>query len=116
MLCTNLEGRKSYNYIGKHGRKCNPNEVKRHKETSQEVFEIAAIGMYTRMIPTRYGLADIFENTGCFTDRCGSDGYSCHQFHFRIDEYVVNRGSERFTFHQVLMHLSERLMIRLPTG
>ncbi|GFY32330.1 hypothetical protein TNCV_3558381 [Trichonephila clavipes] len=37
-----------------------------------------------------------------------------HQIHFRFDGRVVNRDSERSMFHQVLIHLSERLMFRLP--
>ncbi|GFS48475.1 hypothetical protein TNCV_2297871 [Trichonephila clavipes] len=45
-------------------------------------------------MPARHGLADMFENNGCFTDRSNSDGYSCHQVHFRIDGRVVNPGSD----------------------
>ncbi|GFW62700.1 hypothetical protein TNCV_2624631 [Trichonephila clavipes] len=70
--------------------------------------------MYANTTPTRQGLADIFENTGRFTDRSNSDGYSCHQVQFRFDGRVVNRCSERFMFRQALMHPSERLMIQLP--
>ncbi|GFU90700.1 hypothetical protein TNCV_3089861 [Trichonephila clavipes] len=81
---------------------------------SQEVFEIAGIGIYAHTTPTRHGLADMLKNTRCFTNCCSSDGYSCHQVHFKIDGCAVNRGSERSMFHQVLMHASERLMIRLP--
>ncbi|GFV53828.1 hypothetical protein TNCV_4208791 [Trichonephila clavipes] len=36
------------------------------------------------------------------------------QVHFRINEHVVNCGSERSMFRQVLMYPSERLMFRLP--
>ncbi|GFU95644.1 hypothetical protein TNCV_3333091 [Trichonephila clavipes] len=69
--------------------------------------------MYVRTTPTRHGLADLFENTECLTDRSSSDGYSCHQIPFRIDRLVVNRVSERSMFRQVLMHQSECLMIWL---
>ncbi|GFY05205.1 hypothetical protein TNCV_2206511 [Trichonephila clavipes] len=69
---------------------------------SQEVFEVTTIGMYARTTPTRHGLADMFENTGHFTDRSSSDGHSCHQVHFIIDRRVINRGSERSMFRQVL--------------
>ncbi|GFU41447.1 hypothetical protein TNCV_4585961 [Trichonephila clavipes] len=69
--------------------------------------------MYARTTSTRHGVEDMFENTGSFTDRSSSVGYSCHQVHFRIDRRVVNRGSERSMFRQVLMHSSERLMSRL---
>ncbi|GFV61458.1 hypothetical protein TNCV_2938001 [Trichonephila clavipes] len=66
------------------------------------------------MTPMQHGLVEMFENTGRFTDLCSSDSYSCHQVHFKIDGRVVNRDSERFMFHQVLMHTSERLKIQLP--
>ncbi|GFY09210.1 hypothetical protein TNCV_2991281 [Trichonephila clavipes] len=56
----------------------------------------------------------MFKNTGRFTDHSCSDGYSFHYNHFRFDGRVLNRGSERPMFHQVLIHPSERLMIRLP--
>ncbi|GFX39438.1 hypothetical protein TNCV_2668001 [Trichonephila clavipes] len=109
---------RSQNYIGKHGRKRNPNEIKRHKDSnattqnalqnallnkkkpiinkkydvkaSDEVFEIATIGMYARTAPTRHGLPNIFENTGHFTDPSSSDGYPCDQVHFGNDRRVVH--------------------------
>ncbi|GFV83095.1 hypothetical protein TNCV_2802211 [Trichonephila clavipes] len=56
----------------------------------------------------------MFEDTGCLTDCSSSDGYSCHQVHFRIDGRVSNRRSESSMFRQVLMHPIERLKIRLP--
>ncbi|GFW04917.1 hypothetical protein TNCV_4881521 [Trichonephila clavipes] len=76
--------------------------------------EIAAIGMNARTTTTRHGLADMFENTGCFTDRSISDGYSCHKVYFRIDGWVVNPGFESSMFRKVLMPPSERLMFLLP--
>ncbi|GFY24238.1 hypothetical protein TNCV_1012871 [Trichonephila clavipes] len=51
---------------------------------------------------------------GRFPDRNSSGGYSCYQDHFRIDVRFDSHGSERCKFRQVLMHPSERLMIRLP--
>ncbi|GFW37224.1 hypothetical protein TNCV_5021221 [Trichonephila clavipes] len=56
----------------------------------------------------------MFKNTGRLTDRISSDGYSCYQVHFRNEMRVVNRETERSMLHQLLMHKSERLMIRLP--
>ncbi|GFU52852.1 hypothetical protein TNCV_2254681 [Trichonephila clavipes] len=44
----NREHREEPNYKGKHGWKRNPNEIKRHKDTPQEVFEIAIIGTYAQ--------------------------------------------------------------------
>ncbi|GFV58668.1 hypothetical protein TNCV_1947331 [Trichonephila clavipes] len=70
--------------------------------------------MYSRMIPMRQGLVDMFENNGRFMDRSSSGEYSCHQVRFRINGCIVNGVSERSKFHQVLMHPRERLMIRLP--
>ncbi|GFX67181.1 hypothetical protein TNCV_2185281 [Trichonephila clavipes] len=52
----------------------------------------------------------MFENTKFFTDRSKSDGYSCHEVHFKFEGRVVNHGSENF---QILMNPSERLIIRL---
>ncbi|GFT59979.1 hypothetical protein TNCV_4179961 [Trichonephila clavipes] len=75
-------------------------------------FEIAAIGMYACTTPTRHGLADMFENTGCFTDRSSNDGYSCNQVHFRIDGRVGNCRTERSIFRQ-LLKLSKKLMMIL---
>ncbi|GFW24346.1 hypothetical protein TNCV_605931 [Trichonephila clavipes] len=57
---------------------------------------------------------DIFQNTGHFTYRSRNVGYKCRQVHFRIDERVFNRCCERSMFRPVLMHPSERLVIRLP--
>ncbi|GFV98472.1 hypothetical protein TNCV_624311 [Trichonephila clavipes] len=72
------------------------------------------IGMDALTAPTRHGLADMFENTGCFTDHRSSDEYLCHKVHFRIQGCVVNRSSERSMFLHVLMHPSKRLKIRFP--
>ncbi|GFX93901.1 hypothetical protein TNCV_3412641 [Trichonephila clavipes] len=110
---------RSQNYIGKHGRKRNPNEIKRHKDSnattqnvlqnallnkkpiinkkydvkaSEEVFEIATIGMYARTAPTRHGLPNIFENTRHFTDPSSSDGYPCDLVHFGNDRRVVHEA------------------------
>ncbi|GFW65623.1 hypothetical protein TNCV_3550461 [Trichonephila clavipes] len=69
--------------------------------------------MHARTMPMRHGLVDMFENTGRFLDRSNNDGYSVHQVHFRIDGRVVNHGSKRSLFRQVLMHPSKRLMIQL---
>ncbi|GFX44309.1 DUF4817 domain-containing protein [Trichonephila clavipes] len=66
---------RSHNYIGNHGGKRNPKEIR---------------------------------------DTNISDGYSCHLVHFRINDRVVNRASERSMFLQVQMHPSERLMIQVP--
>ncbi|GFX23462.1 hypothetical protein TNCV_3769381 [Trichonephila clavipes] len=60
--------------------------------------------MYASTTLTRHGLTDTFENSGNFTNRNNSDGYSCHQVHFKIDGHVVNFGSERSMFREVLMH------------
>ncbi|GFW43731.1 hypothetical protein TNCV_4770801 [Trichonephila clavipes] len=49
-----------------------------------KLYEIAAIGLYARMALTRHGLADLFQNTGRFTNRSSSDGYSRHQVHFSV--------------------------------
>ncbi|GFY19605.1 hypothetical protein TNCV_4647771 [Trichonephila clavipes] len=54
------------------------------------------------------------ENTGHFSDRGSSNGYSCNQVHCRIDGRGVNRDTESSMFLHVLMHPSEHLMIRLP--
>ncbi|GFV23497.1 uncharacterized protein TNCV_4782081 [Trichonephila clavipes] len=43
-----------------------------HIKASQKVFEIAPIGMYAR---TTQGWADMFENTGRFTDRSRRDRF-----------------------------------------
>ncbi|GFV09259.1 zinc metalloproteinase nas-15 [Trichonephila clavipes] len=56
--------------------------------------------MYARTILTQHRLADMFENTERFTDRCSSDGYSCHQVHFRIDRRAINSDSERSMFRR----------------
>ncbi|GFT80728.1 hypothetical protein TNCV_1539711 [Trichonephila clavipes] len=90
-----------------------PNDIKRPKDTSNEVFEIAAICMYVRATPKRHGLVEMFENTGCFTDRSSSDGYSYHYIQFRFGGQVVNRGFQTSMFRQILMHPRERLMIGL---
>lgn len=45
-------------------------------KASMEMFETAATGKYARTTPTRHGLTDMFENTGCFTDRNSSGEYS----------------------------------------
>ncbi|GFX60668.1 hypothetical protein TNCV_4917181 [Trichonephila clavipes] len=58
-------------------------------------YRFITIGMHARTTPMRHGLADMLENTGCFTDRSNSDGYSCHQVHFRIDGHVVHRENGR---------------------
>ncbi|GFV43061.1 hypothetical protein TNCV_1458901 [Trichonephila clavipes] len=52
----------------------------------QEVLEISVIDMYASTKPKRHGLVDMFENSGCFTDRCSSVKYSCLQVHFRFTE------------------------------
>ncbi|GFV75090.1 hypothetical protein TNCV_3189431 [Trichonephila clavipes] len=70
---------RSHNYIEKQGRKRNPKEeMKRRKDASPEVFQIAAIDMYGHRTQTRHRFVDMFENTECFTDRNSRDGYSCH--------------------------------------
>ncbi|GFS66423.1 hypothetical protein TNCV_3856771 [Trichonephila clavipes] len=66
--------------------------------------------MYARMIPTRHGLTDMFENTRCFTYHSRSDGWSCHQVHVRIDGHLVNHCPENF---QVLMHPIQHLDFEL---
>ncbi|GFV14837.1 hypothetical protein TNCV_4219311 [Trichonephila clavipes] len=110
---------RSQNYIRNHGRKRNPNEIKGHKDSnattqnvlqnallnkkpiinkkydvkaSEEVFEIATIGMYTRTAPTRHGLPNTFENTGHFTDPSSSDGYPFDQVHLENDRCVVHEA------------------------
>ncbi|GFV03280.1 histone-lysine N-methyltransferase SETMAR [Trichonephila clavipes] len=73
--------------------------------------------MYAITTLKRHGLADMFENTGRFTDRCNNDEYSCHQNHFRIGGRVVNLDSDRFKFHTVLMHQRKLLWVpRLLTA
>ncbi|GFS79443.1 hypothetical protein TNCV_2369801 [Trichonephila clavipes] len=79
-------------------------------KASKAVFEIAGFGMYALATPTRHGLADMFENTGLFSYCSSSVGYSYHQIHFRSDGRVVNHGSEKSMFRQVLIHPRERLM------
>ncbi|GFY18889.1 hypothetical protein TNCV_3875771 [Trichonephila clavipes] len=37
----------------------------------------------------------MFENTKRFTDNSSSDGYSCHQIHFRFDGPVVNGDTNK---------------------
>ncbi|GFS62007.1 hypothetical protein TNCV_2592841 [Trichonephila clavipes] len=69
--------------------------------------------MYACTTLTRYGLADMFENTGRFMDRSNNNRYSCHQDHFRMGGRVANRLSERSMFYQILMQPSERLVIWL---
>ncbi|GFW15068.1 hypothetical protein TNCV_983601 [Trichonephila clavipes] len=59
-------------------------------------------------------LEDMFENIVRFTIYSIREGSFCQQIHFKFDGHVVNPGSERSMFGQVLMHPSERLMIRLP--
>ena len=53
-------------------------------KTSQELFEIAGIGIHACTTLIRHGLADMFKNTGRFTDHSNCNGYSCHQVCFRI--------------------------------
>ncbi|GFU31629.1 hypothetical protein TNCV_3282861 [Trichonephila clavipes] len=63
-------------------------------KASQEVCEVAAIGMYESTTSTRLRLTDMLQNTGCFTGRSSSNGYSYHRYHFRLGWHVVNRSSE----------------------
>ncbi|GFW97917.1 hypothetical protein TNCV_1426801 [Trichonephila clavipes] len=104
------EGRESVSDNLRSGRLATPDRGENIEKddiiASQEAFEIAAIGMYARRVPTRHGLVDIFGNTGCFADRSNSVGYSCHQVNFRIDGRVKSSYSP-----QVLMHPSKCLMI-----
>lgn len=59
---------------------------------SQEVFEIAAIGEYASTTQTWHGLADMFKNTGSFTDRSSRVGYLCLYVHYRVYECIFHKA------------------------
>ncbi|PRD36136.1 UNVERIFIED_CONTAM: hypothetical protein NCL1_09537 [Trichonephila clavipes] len=71
-----------------------------HIKASQKVFEIAPIGMYAR---TTQGWADMFENTGRFTDRSRRDRF------MPPDPFQISRPQEIY-FERAL--LSKGIQLR----
>ncbi|GFX23257.1 hypothetical protein TNCV_4560391 [Trichonephila clavipes] len=65
---------KSYNYIGNHGWKRNPNKIKRHKDNPQEVFESPEIRLFAH---TTWTEGQVRKYRVFFTDRNSRDGYLC---------------------------------------
>lgn len=70
-------------------------------QASQEVFEIASIGMDAHNTATWHVLANTFDVTLCFADCSHSDGDSYHQVHLRNYGHVI---------HNVLQGTREKII------